>query len=253
MEFLKGSKMSARLTKEVVQAAGVHALTASGALCALYSLQAIFAERPKVALLWLVLALVIDGVDGPLARRYDVKTHMPFIDGELLDLIVDFLTYVFVPVVFIWHFDLFPQAWEFILFAGILMSSLYLFTYTHMKESDNFFNGFPSAWNLVLFGWFILDTGPVFNAALTVFLCVLTFVPIKSVHPIRVDRFYRINVAMVTGWVGLTALLIAWKGEPHALHALLMILWGLATFYFPGISLWRTIKGREAWKKASEE
>lgn len=244
--------MSNSRTKTFWLALGVHVLTGSGALCALFSLLAIFDGDARLSLLWLLIALVVDGIDGPMARRLKVREEVPFIDGVILDLIVDFLTYVFVPVVFIWHFDLFPKGLELVLFVGIFYSSLYLFCFTEMKESDNFFNGFPAAWNLVLIVWFILGTSPLLNAVMTVIFCILTFVPIKSVHPIRVDRFHQINLAMVVGWVGLSAVLVALRHEGEDGGPLVFtLLWGVSTVYFVVISLWRTVKGRDAWKRAA--
>jgi phosphatidylcholine synthase len=224
----------------VVKAGFVHLLTASGALIALLALQAIYQGDAKEALLWLLAALVIDGIDGPLARKFRVKEHMPQIDGMMLDLIVDFLSYVFVPVVYIWHFELLPPALEWLLLGAILLSSLYLFAYTDMKGDDNYFNGFPSVWNLVLFFWVILETPVAFNALSTLILCVLTFVPIKSVHPVRVKRFNALNVVLVAVWIALCAMAIMTLPDPQSL---LRVIWTLITAWFIGFSFWRTFVG----------
>lgn len=224
----------------VVKAGFVHLLTASGALIALLSLQAIYHNDAKEALMWLLLALVIDGLDGPLARKFEVKKHMPQIDGVMLDLIVDFLSYVFVPVVYIWHFELLPQALEWLLLGAILLSSLYLFALTDMKSDDNYFNGFPSVWNLVLFSWVILDTPLAFNVLSTAVLCVLTFVPIKSVHPVRVKRFKTLNVALVVAWAVLSAVLIMALPDPQFV---LQSIWVLIIAWFICCSFWRTLVG----------
>jgi phosphatidylcholine synthase len=232
--------MKFEMSKATGLAGLVHLLTASGALCALFALEAIFQSNAKTALLWLLLALIIDGVDGPLARTFKVSEAMPQIDGEMLDLIVDFLNYVFVPVVFVWHFEMFPVAAQNWLFVGILFSSLYLFVYTDMKGQDNYFNGFPAAWNLVLIIWFIIGTSPLVNAATTIILCVLTFVPIKSVHPVRVARLNGLNVALVTLWILLSGVLVVTIGETQVL---LTTVWSAATLYFVGFSFWRTLMG----------
>lgn len=224
----------------VVKAGLVHLFTASGALVALLSLQAIYQDSAEEALLWLLVALVVDGVDGPLARKFNVKELLPQIDGVMLDLIVDFLTYVLVPVMFMWQFELLPAVLELPLLAAILISSLYLFVYTDMKGDDNFFNGFPSAWNLVLIVWFILGTPSFFNAICTVVLCVLTFVPMKSVHPIRVERFHGLNILLVGLWIVLSAVLIIFSAD---VQIILKGLWAVIVFYFVGLSFWRTLIG----------
>lgn len=224
----------------VVKAGFVHLLTASGVLVALASLQAIYRGDARAALLWLLVALVIDGVDGPMARKFKVKEHMPQIDGVMLDLIVDFLSYVLVPVMFIWQFELFPAALAWPLLGAILLSSLYLFAYRDMKSDDNYFNGFPAAWNLVLIIWVILDTPTWFNGLSTVVLSILTFVPIKSVHPVRVERFNALNVPLVAAWIILSGLLIILVPDaPIALSGI----WILITLWFIGFSWWRTLVG----------
>mgnify|MGYP000492180331 CR=1 FL=1 len=161
-------------------------------------------------------------------------------DGLTLDLIVDFLTYVLVPVMFMWQFALLPGPLEGLLFGAILLSSLYLFACSNMKSEDNYFNGFPSAWNLVLFFWVILGTSQAFNVLSTIVLCVLTFVPIKTVHPVRVKRFNALNVLLVSLWIVLCALLFVLSEEAHFA---LTSLWTLITVYFIGFSFWRTLVG----------
>lgn len=218
----------------------VHLLTASGALVALLSLQAVYQDDAKAALLWLLMALVIDGVDGPMARKFKVKEHMPQVDGVLLDLIVDFLTYVFVPVMFIWQFELLPRFLEWPLLGAILISSLYLFVYTDMKGEDNYFNGFPAAWNLVVICWVILETPHFFNVLCTGVLCFLTFVPLKSVHPVRVKRLNALNIIFMAAWILFSAILIAVSKDAHVA---LLGGWTLITAWFIGFSWWRTLVG----------
>src|SRR4051794_28243125 len=116
-----------------------HAFTATGAVIAFLALMAIEAERWRLALLWLVVALVVDGVDGSLARWADVKRGAPRIDGETLDLIIDYLTYVFVPAVFLWRAQLVPPAAAPWLAAIILVSALYNFTRRDLKTPDHYF------------------------------------------------------------------------------------------------------------------
>ncbi len=135
----------------------IHALTASGAVLAFFSFLAVEAGNYRLALWWLAAALVVDGVDGPLARWAGIANRMPAIDGATLDLVVDYLTYVFVPAVLIYRAGLLPEGWSAVGVAAILLSSLYTFARTDMKTSDNFFRGFPAVWNVVAFYLFFLE------------------------------------------------------------------------------------------------
>ncbi|HUE79284.1 MAG TPA: CDP-alcohol phosphatidyltransferase family protein [Sphingomicrobium sp.] len=167
----------------------VHAFTASGAVLALLALLAIEQQRWTLALVWLAIAGVVDGIDGSLARWARVKKQAPGIDGDILDLVIDYLTFVFVPTLFIWHAELMPPALAPWLCAAILVSSLYTFARTDMKTDDGYFRGFPALWNLVAFYLFVLQLDPVIGAAIVVLLVALTFAPIHFVHPFRVRDY----------------------------------------------------------------
>ena len=138
----------------------VHLLTASGALLALLALWAIEEENWRLALLWLLAALAVDGIDGTLARAMRVKDLLPRVDGATLDLVVDYLTYVFVPTMLIWRAGLVPPALALLLAAGILISALYVFARTDMKTQDGYFRGFPALWNVVALYLFVLQLDP---------------------------------------------------------------------------------------------
>ena len=138
----------------------VHMFTASGAILALLALLAVEDGEWGLALMWLLVALVVDGVDGSLARWARVSERAARVDGDTLDLVIDYLTYVFVPTLFMWRAGLIPEALAPWLAAGILLSSLYLFARTDMKTEDGYFRGFPALWNLVAFYLFVLQPGP---------------------------------------------------------------------------------------------
>src|SRR5687768_5829293 len=163
----------------------VHMLTACGAVLALLALAAIIEGQWALALLWLLVALAIDGVDGSLARWARVKERAPRIDGDTLDLVVDYLTYVFIPTVFIWRAGLVPPSLALWLAAAIIFSSLYLFSRTDMKTGDGYFRGFPALWNLVAFYLFTVEASPTVGAVVVAALVVLTFAPVHFVHPFR--------------------------------------------------------------------
>lgn len=217
----------------------VHLLTATGAIWALLALIAVIEGDARLCFFWLGVALIVDGIDGPLARWAHVKTRVKQFDGAALDLIVDYLTYVFVPVMFVWQFDMLPQNLELLGCSLILLSSLHLFAKLDMKSDDNHFVGFPGIWNVAVLYFFILETASWTNAALVVVLIVLTFVPAKFVHPFRVERLRRVTIPMSVIWiVAVVALVYAHQESPAWAWSLL----GLSSLWFAGISLWRTLR-----------
>ncbi len=188
--------------------------TACGAALALVAL--IFATGGQWAAMFfcLGLALVVDGVDGPLARAFKVAEVLPRWSGETLDLIVDFVTYVFVPAYAIAGSGAMPP--ELALPAGIVIvitGALY-FADRKMKTDDNYFRGFPAVWNLAAFYLILLEPPAWVAAAAVAALAVLTFVPVKFVHPLRVQRLRVLNIALLVLWAVLALLAIVQELEP---------------------------------------
>jgi len=172
-----------------IAAWAIHALTAAGAVLALLALAAVESGRAREALVWLLAALVIDGVDGTLARHARVSERLPRIDGPALDLVVDYLTYVFVPAWFLWRLGAFPAPVALPLTALILLSALYTFARRDMKTSDGYFRGFPALWNVVALYLYVAAPPPWLAAAVAIVLIVMTFAPVHVVHPFRVRDF----------------------------------------------------------------
>jgi phosphatidylcholine synthase len=160
-------------------------LTASSAVLALLALAAVERAAWREALLWLLAALVIDGVDGTLARKARVAERLPRIDGSELDLVVDYLTYVFVPAWFLWRLGAFPQAMALPVVALILLSSLYTFARRDMKTEDGYLRGFPALWNIVALYIYAAAPDPWLAAAVALALVIMTFAPVHTVHPFR--------------------------------------------------------------------
>lgn len=183
----------------------VHALTAGGAVLAFLALLAVERHDFKRALLWLGAALILDGIDGPLARWTDVARRFPEINGSTLDLVVDYLNYVFVPAILIYRAGLLPMSFAIAGVAAILVSSLFTFARTDLKTEDNFFRGFPALWNVVAFYLYTLRPSPVISAVVVALLSVLTFTPILFVHPLRV-RVYQPWLGIATGLWGIASL-----------------------------------------------
>ena len=197
-----------------IRAFAVHIFTACGAALALLAL--IFATGGHWAAMFfcLGLALVVDGVDGPLAREFKVAEVLPRWSGETLDLIVDFVTYVFVPAYAIAASGLLPPVLA--IPAGIVVAitgALY-FADREMKTADNYFRGFPAVWNLGAFYLYLLEPPPWLAAAMIIILAVLSFAPIKFLHPLRVRHLRPLNIALLAAWAVLALLAVIADLEP---------------------------------------
>ncbi len=191
------------------RALSVHLLTATGVVFAMLSLLAAVEGAWSGMFLWLLMALIVDGVDGPLARRWDVTLHAARFDGVLLDLIVDYLTYVFIPVYALYASGLVPgwAGWG-ILIVVPFASALY-FCDTRMKTEDASFEGFPGCWNMVALVVFILEPNPWLTLIVSTLLAIAMFLPLRFVHPVRTARWRPLTLAVTAMWMAL-ALVAAW-------------------------------------------
>ena len=178
----------------------VHVLTAAGAAFALLALMAAVAEQWVVMLGWLGLALVIDAVDGPLARRLEVASTLPRWSGDTLDLVVDFSTYVFVPAYAIAASGLLPPGFGAAAGVLVVVTGALYFADRAMKIPDNYFRGFPALWNVVAFYLLLLRPGPGWTAACVAALAMMTFMPFPFIHPLRVRRYRAFNIAVLVLW-----------------------------------------------------
>lgn len=202
----------------VRQAAGfsVHIFTASGGAVALLALYAAIERDFSVCFAWLGLALFIDGIDGTLARAAKVHETAARIDGVVLDLVVDFLTYVLVPVIALWRSDLMPTPVAFWLGLVVTLASTLYFADTHMKTKDNWFRGFPALWNVVVLYLFVLRMPWLVNAALLIAGTAAMFVPVVFVHPLRVEKLRIVTIAVTLAFFALASwalaldLVVAW-------------------------------------------
>jgi phosphatidylcholine synthase len=181
----------------------VHLLTGTGAIFAMLALLAAVDEKWSLMFLWSIVAFFVDGIDGPLARKYDVNTNAPEFDGELLDLIIDYLTYVFVPAYALFkHPDLLPGWTGWIVIIVVTFSSAMYFADTRMKTRDYSFSGFPGCWNMVVLVLFALNPGFWVILGLVAVLAVAMFLPIKFVHPVRTQRWRIVTLPMALAWTG---------------------------------------------------
>src|SRR5688572_22132999 len=162
-----------------------HLYTASGAVLAFLAARAVIEHDYRTAFFWLGIQIAVDATDGLLARALRVKERTPGFDGAKLDDIVDYLTYVFVPALFVWRAILVPDAWIPWVVSAMLLSSAYGFNRPDAKTADHFFTGFPSYWNIVVFYLLVTGFASIVNAAILVALAALVFVPIRYVYPSR--------------------------------------------------------------------
>ncbi|MGN6308593.1 MAG: phosphatidylcholine synthase [Xanthobacteraceae bacterium] len=188
---------------------GVHVFTALGAGIALIALLEAVREHWAAMFGWLGAALIIDAIDGPLARRLNVVALQPRWSGDTLDLVVDFLTYVFVPAYAIAASRLLPPIAGPLIGVGIVVASALYFADRRMKTDDNHFRGFPALWNAAAFYLFLLQPSPWLAALAMAALIVLTFAPIHVLHPVRVVRFRKFNLVLMAIWAVLTIFTVA--------------------------------------------
>jgi len=183
-----------------LRAFAVHIFTACGAALALLALILATGGHWTAMFLCLGLALIVDGVDGPLARAFNVAEVLPRWSGVTLDLVVDFVTYVFVPAFAIAASGLLPNALAIAAGATVTVSGALYFADREIKTHDNYFKGFPVVWNLAAFYLYVLEPPPWLAAAGVFALAVLTFAPIRFVHPLRVKRLRTLNIVLLAAW-----------------------------------------------------
>lgn len=230
-----------------LRAAAVHCYTASGTVLALLIVVAAV-EGDAVRALWLGLAaLVVDGTDGMLARRFDVATHAPRFDGARLDDIVDYLTYAFAPVVLLLRTDRLPDGTAGLVLAAVpLLASSYQFCRTDAKTEDHMFLGFPSYWNVLAFYAIVLDLGPAPVAALLVSCSVLAFVPVGYVYPSRTAAFRPLTLALTAVWLVAYAALLRQLPDPHPVWVAVSLAY---VGYYLALSGW--LEGRRARRRGA--
>ncbi len=192
-----------------------HLYTASGAIFAFLAARAVIEFDYRAAFFWLGVQVIVDATDGVLARALRVSERLPWFNGAKLDDIVDYLTYVFVPALFVWRAILVPDRWTLWVAGAMLMSSAYGFNREDAKTADHYFKGFPSYWNIVVFYLLMLRWPPQINAVILLGLAVMVFVPMKYVYPSRMP---------VLRW------------QTNALGAVWGVLIGVMLWQYPAIS-----------------
>ncbi len=188
-----------------IKALSVHLLTATGAVLSMLAMLAAVEGEWSLMFLWLVVALIVDGIDGPLARRYDVGVNWPTYDGVLMDLIIDYMTYVFIPAYALFKSGLLPGWPGWIAIIVIVYGSVIYFADTRMKTKDKSFAGFPACWNMVVLVLFSLQPPHYVTLFIVVALTATMFTNLKFIHPVRTPRWHTLNISMALGWVAFAA------------------------------------------------
>jgi phosphatidylcholine synthase len=229
-----------------IYAHGVHLFTATGALWGLLALMAVFKHEWQLAILWMVMAMLVDGFDGMLARWADVKTYASGIDGALLDNMLDYLNYVVVPALFLVEGDFLPGGFRLVMAFSILLTSAYQFTQVDAKTDDSndyFFKGFPSYWNVVVLYMLVMQLNPWLNLAFLTAFNILVFVPIKYVYPSRDTRLKNLTLVFtyLYGIVGVWGVL-QYPNVPK------WVVWASFIYvgYYAVLSLWPRNKNIQA-------
>lgn len=216
----------------VLQAFLVHLLTATGALWALLALIAAADRDWAMMFGWLGVALLVDGLDGPLARAVNIKERLPNWSGAALDFVIDYATYVLVPAFALAYCGLLERPYDLIAAGLITITGALYFAYEGMKTPDNSFRGFPVTWNMLVFDLMVFEQLESWIFALVLVFSVLTFLPIKFVHPVRVVRWRPLTLAVTALW--LVCAFIAARNSMTA-EGLAALGLALSSFYLLGI------------------
>lgn len=221
----------------------VHAYTASGIIIGFLALRAAFFGEAREAFVWMLVAALIDSTDGALARAVEVKRVLPRFDGAKLDDIVDYFTFVIVPVAFLYQMRLLPTSGTLFFVALPLLSSAYGFCQAAAKTPDFFFTGFPSYWNIIAFYLYAGHTPVWFNGAVIGILSVFVFIPIRYVYPTRTVPFRRLTNVLGVLWAG-SILTILWQlPAPSPWLVLLSLYYPL---YYTGLSFYLHLTAPES-------
>ena len=236
------SEKSSRAASIAAAAPGNSA--ASGSFLAFLSLVAAAEKQWTAMFLWLGLALFVDGIDGPIARRLEVKEVLPTWSGEMLDNVIDYVTYVLIPAFALYQSGFMGEGLSFLSAAIIVVSSAIYYADTGMKTKENFFKGFPVVWNMLVFTLFVVETGEWASFAIVVVAAALSFVPINFLHPVRVKRLRGINLTIFFAWCGFAIVALLQGLESGWLVQTGVAATGIYLFCIGAVMQWRPNLGR---------
>jgi phosphatidylcholine synthase len=226
----------------------LHVFTTAGVIVGMLALEAVINNRPKAAIVYLLLTQVIDGIDGPIARQINIEQSVTKIDGYVLDLVIDFVTCVVVPAIFMHQFGMLPESISLLIVCFVVFLSAMWFSRTDMMTEDNWFRGFPSTWNLVIPTMYVIDMGKWPTAVATIGLCGLLMSNVQVPHPVRVTVLRPLSLGVTAAW--LLALLWATLKLPNLSTAGKVVMIP-AVAYFIGLSVWRARSLKEAARRST--
>ncbi|WP_265518814.1 phosphatidylcholine synthase [Nitratireductor luteus] len=227
-----------KVTAPQAKAFSVHLLTASGSFLAFLSLVAASEERWTAMFWWLGLALLVDGIDGPIARKLQVKDVLPTWSGDMLDNIIDYVTYVLIPAFALYQSGFMGEGLSFLSAAIIVVSSAIYYADTGIKTKENFFKGFPVVWNMVVFTLFVIGPGEYASFAVVVVSALLTFAPIHFLHPVRVMRLRPLNLSVFLLWCAFGAVALLQDMQVSPIVAVGIGVTGAYLYVIGGIMQW---------------
>ena len=215
----------------------IHVLTASGALAGLIALQAVIDGHIRSALIWLIVCQILDGIDGPIARKFDVGLHAPHIDGHVLDLVIDYVTCVVVPTVLLIRMEVVEPRFTMAISGLILVTSALWFARTDQETEDVWFNGFPAVWNIVIPTFILLETSQRYAAIMCILFCVAQLTKVKFPHLVRVRALRPATYTATVVYFGAFILLSAqYPNGPQWAQNIIFV----GPVYFVAIVMWRT-------------
>jgi phosphatidylcholine synthase len=223
----------------------VHLLTASGAAIALAAAIAAAHEQWQLVFVLLGIAMIVDGIDGPIARKIDVKDRIPWFDGATLDLVVDYSTYVLIPAFVLAQSEILEEPYAIAAAIAVAVVGALYFADTRMKTPDQAFRGFPAVWNVVVFQLMVFKFPQPVSLVILLAFVVLSFTPVEFVHPVRVTRWRPLTLAMALAWGVLAAVALAYNlNQP----IWVTVAFAIVSFYFAvvGVILQLLPSGRQS-------
>ena len=189
----------------------LHLLTSFGIICSFFALKNIIDGEIFKAFMWLGLGLLIDGIDGTIARFLKVSVKLPHIDGHMLDSIIDYINYIFIPAFMLHHFKILPETMSTVLPATIMVVSVISYSNKNTKTDENCYIGFPAIWNVVVLYLVILDLSIQVNTGILIFLIILKIIPMRFVHPFRTKKFKKLTLVISLSWFVFTPLTVIFR------------------------------------------
>ncbi len=216
----------------------VHMFTASGLV---FALLAMYYVTSKHNLQWyfifLTVTTVIDAVDGTLARKFKVKEFAATVDGALLDNIIDFITYSFLPAYFMFSSEILDNPYAIIASIVVLFVSGYQFCQTNAKTDDHYFVGFPSYWNITIMFLYWMQLGTVINFWFIMVLAVSAFIPVRYIYPSRTKPLMVPTLIITVPWTFAILYVLIWSFKAPPLWFMYYSLFVIVYYYFASFYL----------------